>query len=47
VRTVLCYGDSNTWGYEAGTEARLGRWSAGRACSSARWATTCMWSRKA
>jgi lysophospholipase L1-like esterase len=26
VRTVLCYGDSNTWGYEAGTEARLGRW---------------------
>lgn len=26
MRTVLCYGDSNTWGFEAGTEARLGRW---------------------
>jgi lysophospholipase L1-like esterase len=26
MRTVLCYGDSNTWGYEAGTEGRLGRW---------------------
>lgn len=23
---VLCYGDSNTWGYEASTEDRLGRW---------------------
>ena len=23
---VLCYGDSNTWGYEAGTAERLGRW---------------------
>ena len=23
---VLCYGDSNTWGYEASTEERLGRW---------------------
>lgn len=24
--SVLCYGDSNTWGYEASTEERLGRW---------------------
>ncbi|MBA2665647.1 MAG: SGNH/GDSL hydrolase family protein [Trueperaceae bacterium] len=24
-RTVLCYGDSNTWGYEPGTSARYGR----------------------
>jgi lysophospholipase L1-like esterase len=23
---VLCYGDSNTWGYEASTGARLDRW---------------------
>ena len=23
---VLCYGDSNTWGYEASTAERLGRW---------------------
>jgi lysophospholipase L1-like esterase len=23
---VLCYGDSNTWGYEASSCARLGRW---------------------
>ena len=23
---VLCYGDSNTWGYEASTTERLGRW---------------------
>lgn len=23
--TVVCYGDSNTWGYEPGTEARLDR----------------------
>ncbi len=23
---VLCYGDSNTWGYEAGSAERLGRW---------------------
>lgn len=23
---ILCYGDSNTWGYEASTEERLGRW---------------------
>jgi lysophospholipase L1-like esterase len=23
---VLCYGDSNTWGYEGSTGARLGRW---------------------
>jgi lysophospholipase L1-like esterase len=26
VTAILCYGDSNTWGYEASTEARLGRW---------------------
>jgi lysophospholipase L1-like esterase len=24
---VLCYGDSNTWGYEASTQERLGRWN--------------------
>jgi lysophospholipase L1-like esterase len=24
-RTVLCFGDSNTWGYEPGTGARFGR----------------------
>ncbi len=23
---ILCYGDSNTWGYEASTTERLGRW---------------------
>ena len=23
---VLCYGDSNTWGYEASTQERLARW---------------------
>ena len=23
---VLCYGDSNTWGYAASTQQRLGRW---------------------
>jgi lysophospholipase L1-like esterase len=23
---VLCYGDSNTWGYRADTEGRFGRW---------------------
>ncbi len=23
---ILCYGDSNTWGYEASTQGRLGRW---------------------
>jgi lysophospholipase L1-like esterase len=26
VTAVLCYGDSNTWGYEASTQERLGRW---------------------
>jgi lysophospholipase L1-like esterase len=26
VTAVLCYGDSNTWGYEASTEERLMRW---------------------
>jgi len=26
VTAVLCYGDSNTWGYEASTTERLGRW---------------------
>jgi alkanesulfonate monooxygenase SsuD/methylene tetrahydromethanopterin reductase-like flavin-dependent oxidoreductase (luciferase family)/lysophospholipase L1-like esterase len=26
MRTVLCYGDSNTWGYLAPDGARLGRW---------------------
>jgi lysophospholipase L1-like esterase len=26
VTAVLCYGDSNTWGYEASTKERLGRW---------------------
>lgn len=26
MRTVLCYGDSNTWGYLAPDESRLGRW---------------------
>jgi lysophospholipase L1-like esterase len=26
VRSVLCFGDSNTWGYEASTGNRLGRW---------------------
>jgi lysophospholipase L1-like esterase len=26
VTAILCYGDSNTWGYEASTEERLGRW---------------------
>ncbi|MGN6379167.1 MAG: GDSL-type esterase/lipase family protein [Gaiellales bacterium] len=26
MQTVLCFGDSNTWGYEASTGARLGRW---------------------
>jgi lysophospholipase L1-like esterase len=24
--SVLCYGDSNTWGYDATTEGRFGRW---------------------
>ena len=23
---VLCYGDSNTWGYAASSQQRLGRW---------------------
>ena len=23
---ILCYGDSNTWGYTASTQARMGRW---------------------
>jgi lysophospholipase L1-like esterase len=23
---VLCYGDSNTWGYDAATDGRFGRW---------------------
>ena len=23
---ILCYGDSNTWGFEASTQERLGRW---------------------
>ena len=23
---ILCYGDSNTWGFEASTKERLGRW---------------------
>ena len=23
---ILCYGDSNTWGYQASTAERLGRW---------------------
>ena len=23
---ILCYGDSNTWGYQASTQERLGRW---------------------
>ena len=26
MRSVLCFGDSNTWGYEASTGNRLGRW---------------------
>jgi lysophospholipase L1-like esterase len=26
VTAILCYGDSNTWGYEASTDERLGRW---------------------
>jgi lysophospholipase L1-like esterase len=26
VTAVLCYGDSNTWGYAAGTAERLARW---------------------
>jgi lysophospholipase L1-like esterase len=26
MKTVLCYGDSNTWGYLAVDESRLGRW---------------------
>ena len=26
MRTVLCFGDSNTWGYDAATEGRFGRW---------------------
>jgi len=26
VTAVLCYGDSNTWGHEASTKERLGRW---------------------
>jgi len=26
VRAILCFGDSNTWGYEASTGNRLGRW---------------------
>jgi lysophospholipase L1-like esterase len=26
VTAVLCYGDSNTWGYEASTQERLARW---------------------
>ncbi len=25
-RAVLCYGDSNTWGYAGSTQTRLGRW---------------------
>jgi lysophospholipase L1-like esterase len=25
-RSILCYGDSNTWGYDAATEQRFGRW---------------------
>ena len=24
--SILCFGDSNTWGYEASTQERLGRW---------------------
>ena len=24
--SILCYGDSNTWGYEASSQERLGRW---------------------
>ncbi|MEO8424498.1 MAG: hypothetical protein ABI595_11400, partial [Actinomycetota bacterium] len=23
---ILCYGDSNTWGYDAPSQERLGRW---------------------
>jgi lysophospholipase L1-like esterase len=26
VTAVLCYGDSNTWGYTASTQERMGRW---------------------
>jgi lysophospholipase L1-like esterase len=26
VTAILCYGDSNTWGYQASTAERLGRW---------------------
>jgi lysophospholipase L1-like esterase len=26
VTAILCYGDSNTWGYQAATAERLGRW---------------------
>jgi lysophospholipase L1-like esterase len=26
VTAILCFGDSNTWGYEASTQERLGRW---------------------
>jgi lysophospholipase L1-like esterase len=26
VTAILCYGDSNTWGFEASTQERLGRW---------------------
>ena len=26
MRTVLCFGDSNTWGFDAATGGRLGRW---------------------
>jgi lysophospholipase L1-like esterase len=26
VTAILCYGDSNTWGYRASTQERLGRW---------------------
>lgn len=26
MRAILCFGDSNTWGYEASTGNRLGRW---------------------
>ena len=26
MKSVICFGDSNTWGYEASTGSRLGRW---------------------
>ena len=26
VTAILCYGDSNTWGYTASTQERMGRW---------------------